>query len=62
MEQALRFAHAEAVAENYLNYVDFAVDGMSFLGFPTNQDASRHCRVHAVWCSITHGDGPARGG
>jgi hypothetical protein len=34
MEQALRFAHAEAVAENYLNFVDFAVDGMSFLGFP----------------------------
>lgn len=34
MEQELRFAHAQLVADNYLHFVDFAVDGMAFLGFP----------------------------
>jgi hypothetical protein len=34
MEQELRFAHAAMVAETYLHFVDFAVDGMAFLGFP----------------------------
>jgi hypothetical protein len=34
MEQELRFHHAQLVADNYLHFVDFAIDGMAFLGFP----------------------------
>ncbi|QQO90810.1 terminase B [Pseudomonas phage Misse] len=34
MDQKLRFAHAAAVADTYLHFVDFAIDGMAFLGFP----------------------------
>lgn len=34
MEIKLRFAHAAIVAEQYASFVDFAVDGMAFLGFP----------------------------
>lgn len=37
MEIKLRFAHAELVAEQYSNFVDFAVDGMAFLGFPLTE-------------------------
>lgn len=34
MDNRQRFAHASAVAEHYGNFVDFAEDGMAFLGFP----------------------------
>lgn len=34
MDTRLRFAHAELVAEQYASFVDFAHDGMAFLGFP----------------------------
>lgn len=34
MDVKLRFAHAGIVAEQYASFVDFAVDGMAFLGFP----------------------------
>ena len=34
MDIRKRFEHAEAVAEHYASFVDFAVDGMAFLGFP----------------------------
>lgn len=34
MEVALRFEHAALVAAQYDNFVDFAYDGMAFLGFP----------------------------
>jgi tRNA(Met) C34 N-acetyltransferase TmcA len=37
LEIKLRFAHAELVAEQYSNFVDFAVDGMAFLGFPLTE-------------------------
>ena len=34
MDQKQRFAHAAMVADTYLHFVDFATDGMAFLGFP----------------------------
>lgn len=34
MEISERFAHAAAIAAHYDNFVDFAYDGMAFLGFP----------------------------
>lgn len=34
MEISERFAHAAAMAAHYENFVDFAYDGMAFLGFP----------------------------
>lgn len=34
MDNKVRFAHAMAVAAHYSNFVDFAVDAMTFLGFP----------------------------
>lgn len=34
MDFQRRFAEAEMVAEQYASFVDFAVDGMAFLGFP----------------------------
>ena len=37
MDIQLRFAHAAVVAEQYENFVDFAADGMAFLGFPLTE-------------------------
>lgn len=34
MEVEIRVQHANAVADHYLHFVDFAHDGMRFLGFP----------------------------
>lgn len=35
MDVQARFAHAAALAEEYTNFRDFAIDGMAFLGFDT---------------------------
>lgn len=35
MDIKIRFAHVQVLAEQYENFVDFAIDGMAFLGFNT---------------------------
>lgn len=37
MDNRLRFAHAQAVAEQYADFREFAEDGMAFLGFSTTE-------------------------
>lgn len=37
MDNRLRFAHAQAVAEQYASFKEFAEDGMTFLGFDTTE-------------------------
>src|SRR5574343_189834 len=37
MDSKLRFAQVAALAEHYEDFVDFAVDGMAFLGFDTTE-------------------------